>query len=74
MIEFIKNYFTKPSYQLTQMDKLFMSLIIIGAILILCLIVWGVCCLSIMIKNRNKLKKNIQEIKGDNKDGGKKNV
>ena len=74
MIEFIKRYFTTPTYQLTQMDKLFMSLIVIGLIFVLSLVIWGTCCLSIIIKNRSKLKKNIQEIKGENKDGGKKNV
>ena len=56
MIEFIKRYFTTPTYKLTQMDKLFMSLIIIGLIFILCLIVWGTSCLVITIKGKIKAK------------------
>lgn len=65
MIECIKRYFTTPTYKLTQMDKLFMSLIVIGLILALCLIVWGTSCLVITIKDKNKSKKH----KGDNDNG-----
>ena len=54
MIEFIKRYFTTPTYKLTQMDKLFMSLIVIGLIFILCLIVWGTLCLVVTIKGKIK--------------------
>ena len=70
MIEFIKRYFTTPTYQLTQMDKLFMSLIVIGLIFVLCLIVWGTACLVITIKDKIKAKKH----KGDRENGRKKNV
>ena len=70
MIEFIKRYLTTPTYKLTQMDKLFMSLIVIGLIFILCLIVWGTLCLVVTIKGKIKAKK----YKGDNNNGGKKNV
>ena len=70
MIEFIKRYFTTPTYKLTQMDKLFMSIIVFGLILVLYLIVWGTSCLVITIKDKIKAKKH----KGDNDNGGKKNV
>lgn len=70
MIEFIKRYFTTPTYKLTQMDKLFMNLIVIGLIFILCLIVWGTSCLVITIKDKIKAKKH----KGDRENGRKKNV
>lgn len=70
MIEFIKKYFTTPTYKLTQMDKLFMSFIVIGLIFILCLIVWGTSCLVITIKDKIKTKKH----KGDRENGRKKNV
>lgn len=65
MIEFIKRYFTTPTYKLTPMDSLFMSLIVIGLILVLCLIAWGISCLIIIIKEKNKGKKH----KGDNYNG-----
>ena len=70
MIEFIKRYFTTPTYKLTQMDKLFMSLIVISLNFILCLIVWGTSCLVITIKDKIKAKKH----KGDRENGRKKNV
>lgn len=70
MIEFIKRYFTTPTYKLTQMDKSFMGLIVAGLIFVLCLIVWGTSCLVITIKDKIRAKKH----KGDNDNGGKKNV
>ena len=70
MIEFIKRYYTTPTYKLTQMDKLLMSLIVIGLIFILCLIVWGTSCLVITIKDKIKEKKH----KGNRENGRKKNV
>lgn len=58
MIDFIKNYMFKPSYQLTSFEKLMMGLIIIGSIFILSLIIWGIWSLVVAIKDRKKEKKN----------------
>ena len=58
MIEFFKNYFSKPSYLLTGYEKLIMSLIVIGMLIAIISISLLIYFIYIKIKERKRRRRN----------------
>lgn len=52
MIDFLKYYFSTPTYMLTPLDKLKMSGIVFLGLVMLGALIWGGYCLFIMIKRK----------------------